>query len=286
MANKLASLSIEPATGAGSYVEGVDLGAPLNAEVISQLRQALGQTGVLFFREQDFSPQRHIDLAEQFGAININRFFTPVENHPKIAEVRKEPEQKGNIGSLWHTDHSYDVEPAMGSILVARETPSLGGDTVFANMFTAFASLSSGLQQTLLSLKAVHSSRHVFGAGARTNNRKPGDTRIGNAEAATQDAIHPMVIRHPISGQAALYINPQFTVRIDGWTDAESRPLLDYLATHASQYQHTHRFQWQPGSVAFWDNRATWHLAINDYDGQRRLMHRVTVEGQSLEAFN
>ncbi len=276
---------IEAAAGAGAYVHGVDLSSPLDSSVLQQLRQALGETGVLFFREQNLAPEQHIELAEHFGAININRFFTPVEQHPKIAEVRKEPTQQKNIGSEWHTDHSYDEIPAMGSILVARETPTTGGDTVFASMFSAYEALSPGLQEMLCSLRAVHSSRHVFGAAARQLRSKPGDTRIGNADAATQDAVHPVVIRHPISQRPALYINPQFTLRFDGWTQEESKPLLNFLAAHATHHQHTHRFQWQPGSVAFWDNRATWHLAINDYQGQRRLMHRVTVEGQALDPY-
>lgn len=269
--------------GVGATVNNIDLSSPLGVDEVQTLKLAMGTYGVLYFRDQSLSEDGHIKFAEQFGNININRFFTPVESHPQIAEVRKEPTQKINIGSKWHTDHSYDTVPAMGSVLVARETPSTGGDTVFANMLLAYETLSDGLKHTLCGLQAVHSSRHVFGA-SKTPRYDSGDTRIGNPDLAKQDAVHPVVIRHPFSGKAALYINPEFTLRFEGWTAEESKSLMDYLVEHTIRHEHTHRFQWAPGSVAFWDNRATWHYAINDYHGERRLMHRITVEGEALYA--
>lgn len=269
----------------GAFVDGVDLDAGLDDGAVSQLREALGAHGVLFFRDQTLSPQSHIAMAEQFGGVNINRFFAHVEGQPKIAEVRKEPDQKANIGGGWHTDHSYDVEPALGSILVARETPRIGGDTIFSSMYAAYDHLSDGLKETLASLKAVHSSRHVFGKAARYKDRGEDlSGRLGNEDAAQQDAVHPVVIRHPISGKQALYVNPGFTLRFDGWTEEESKPLLETLYAHAGRQEFTYRFNWAPGSVAFWDNRATWHMALNDYQGERRLMHRITVEGEAIAA--
>lgn len=279
---------IIPASGVGAYVKNIDLSTSLNTETLSRLRSALGSYGVLFFRDQSLEPEHHIALAEQFGEININRFFRPVEGYPQIAEVRKEPDQKTNIGAHWHTDHSYDVAPAMGSILVSKETPTKGGDTVFANMMEVCNALSDGLRGMLENMSAVHSSRHVFGAAAkRSISTSTGeDKRIGNEEAAVQDAVHPVIIQHPISGKPVLYINPEFTTHFDGWTVKESQPLLNYLYSLAPRHEFTHRFQWQPGSVTFWDNRATWHYAINDYHGERRLMHRVTVEGVQVEPYN
>ena len=203
-----------------------------------------------------------------------------------IAEVRKEPDQTENIGGGWHTDHSYDLDPVMGSILLARETPPTGGDTLFANMYSAHETLSDGLKRTLAGLRAVHSSRHVFGAQAerfKDTDNDIGD-RLGNADAATQDSVHPVVIAHPISGRKVLYVNPGFTVGIDGWTKEESRGLLEMLYEHAKRPEHAYRFQWRPGSIAFWDNRATWHYAVNDYHGARRLMHRITLDGVALAA--
>ena len=271
--------------GVGAFVEGLDLSLGMSDDARDMLRAALGDHGVLFFRGQDLSPEAHLAFAERFGAINVNRFFKAVDGHPRIAEVRKEPDQQANIGDGWHTDHSYDEAPALGSILVARETPASGGDTLFANMYTAYETLSDGLKATLDGLSAVHSSRHVFGANSRhkQEGRDFGE-RFGNEAAATQDAVHPIVIRHPISGRKALYVNPGFTLRVDGWTEAESAPLLGMLYAHAARPEHTYRFQWAPGSIAFWDNRATWHYALNDYHGARRLMHRITIEGGRVAA--
>jgi taurine dioxygenase len=166
--------------------------------------------GVIFFRDQDLSPEQHIAFAKRWGEIEINRFFRPVEGYPMIAEVRKEPEQKQNIGSTWHTDHSYDQAPAMGSILYAREVPEVGGDTLFANMCLAYETFSEGLKETLAGLRAWHSSRHVFGHGGSARDLQR-DARIGNPELATQDALHPVVIRHPTTGRKALYVNASFT---------------------------------------------------------------------------
>jgi taurine dioxygenase len=266
----------------GAEVEGVDLSSPLPESDLATLKTAFAEYGVLFFRDQVLTPEQHIAFAQSWGRVVINRFFTPVEGHPQVAEVRKEPDQANNVGGGWHTDHSYDEEPALGSILYARELPETGGDTLFAGMSAAYDALSAGLQETLLSLRAVHSSRHVFGPDAGL----PDDllSRLGNADQATQDAVHPVVITHPLSGRKSLYVNPGFTRRIDGWTEEESRPLLEYLYEHASRPEFVFRFQWKPGSVAFWDNRATWHCAMNDYAGQRRLMHRITLDGQALSA--
>lgn len=266
----------------GAEIHGIDLATESNPATWAALRDALAQYGVIFFRDQTLTPEQHIAMAEHFGPININRFFTSIEGYPKIAEVRKEPHQKANIGARWHADHSYDEAPALGSILLAREVPAWGGDTQFADLALAYEHLSDGLKATLKSLRAVHSSRHVFGKNAeRTKNLKD---RLGNEELATQDSIHPVVIRHPDSDREVLFVNPGFTVRFDGWTEEESKPLLDFLYRHAQQAEFTYRFQWQEGSIAFWDNRRTWHQALNDYQGMRRVMHRITIEGVPLAA--
>lgn len=271
--------------GVGAFIEGIDLGQDLSDNIVGTLRSALGEHGVLFFRDQDISPEDHIAFAEKFAPININRFFAHVDGHPKIAQVLKEPDQKKNIGGGWHTDHTYDINPAMGSILVARETPPQGGDTMYASTCRAYETLSDGFKAMLKGLKGVHSSRHVFGPQARYM-QKGEDTagRLSNNEAATQDAVHPLIIRHPISGRESIYVNPGFTVGIDGWTDAEAEPFLKILYDHIAKPEHTYRFQWAPGSIAFWDNRASWHYAVNDYYGARRLMHRITIEGEVLAA--
>jgi len=272
----------------GAEIHGVDL-RELDKAAFQAIERVLGERGVVFFRGQKLEPEDHIAFAERFGPINVNRFFHPVEGYPKIAEVLKEADQKINIGGGWHTDHSYDDEPARCSILFAREVPPTGGDTLFAGMSAVFDALSEGFKQTLRSMRAVHSSRHVFGRKASV---LPGvgesgsgmDDRIGNPDAATQDAVHPVVIAHPDTGRETLYVNPGFTRHFEGWTVAESQPLLKQLYEHAMKPEFQTRFHWEPGSLAMWDNRATWHYALNDYHGHRRSLHRVTVEGGPLAA--
>ena len=274
-------ITVQPQGAVGAEVSGVDLNC-LDEATLAELREAHAQYSVLFFRNQQLTPEAHIALAQSWGEINVNRFFTPVENYPQIAEVRKEPDQKFNIGGGWHTDHSYDQIPALGSLLYAKEVPTTGGDTLFAGCGAAFDTLSEGIKDTLRTLRAVHSSRHVFGQSAAMPDDVTG--LFTNADQATQDAVHPVVIRHPLSGREILYVNPGFTTHIEGWSIQESAPLLEFLYGHIARPEHTCRFHWQPGSLAFWDNRATWHLAVNDYHGQRRLMHRITVEGEPLAA--
>lgn len=268
----------------GAEVHGVDLSGELSNAQFSEICQVFQEYGVIFFRDQDLSPDQHLAFARRFGAINVNRFFTPVDGHPEIAEVLKEADQKKNIGAVWHTDHSYDQIPALGSALYAREVPPLGGDTMFASMGAAFDALSDALKDTLRSLRAVHSSRHVFGparyeAAAGTDEVT---SRYRNPDLATQDAVHPVIIHHPDSGREILYVNATFTVRFEGWTEEESAPLLSFLYAHGARPEFACRFRWRKGSLALWDNRATWHMALNDYHGHRRYMHRITIDGVAL----
>jgi len=273
--------------GCGAEIHGVRLDAPLSAEVVAEIRRAYVEHGVVFFRDQRITPEQHLALARSLSDIVVNRFFVPVEGYPEIATVSKGEFDTANIGGDWHTDHSYDQIPAMGSILVARELPAFGGDTLFANLSLAFKTLSPGLQKTLLGLRAVHSAEHVFGRKSRSAKlaEETGKAMFRNADAAAVDAVHPVVIAHPESGEPVLYVNPIFTLRFEGWTDAESKPLLEYLYRHAARPEHTCRFTWRPGSIAMWDNRKTWHNAANDYHGQRRVMHRITLDGCALQAY-
>jgi taurine dioxygenase len=279
------TLKIIPyASALGAVISGVDLSQPLSDAEFGTIRQAFHDHGVIFFRDQQITPEQHLAFARRWAPIDINRFFKPVDGYPEIAEVRKEPGQITNIGGDWHTDHSYDKVPAMGSLLLAREVPPRGGDTLFANMALAYEALSPGLRQTLDGLQAVHSTAHVFGAEGGYAKAADLGGRIGNTAAVTQDVVHPVVIRHPDTGRRTLYVNAAFTTRFDGWTAAESAPLLQWLYQHASKPEFSCRFAWQAGSLAFWDNRATWHYALNDYHGHRRVMHRITVQGKPIPA--
>ncbi len=264
--------------GCGAEVLGVDL-RHATEDDMAVLRAAFAEHGVIFFRDQTLSEDDHIAFARRWGEIDINKFFPHIDGYPQIAKVGKEKEQKTNIGGGWHTDHSYDQIPAMGSILVARVLPSAGGDTLFANMYAAYDALDDDTKAQIADLKAVHSNAHVFGSKAYYNN--PERTEFAN-DGAVSKALHPVVITHPLSGKKSLYVNPGFAIRFEGKSPDESRPLLHKLFAHAMQPQFTSRFQWRPGSIAFWDNRASWHFALNDYHGEERLMHRITVAGVAL----
>lgn len=282
----LTDMQTRPHPGAGIEIRGVDL-REVDDETFARIEALFHEHGLLFFRGQELSEDDHIAFAERFGTINVNRFFPHHEQYPQIALVKKEPDDRINIGGGWHTDHSYDVEPALGSILVARDLPPTGGDTWFVSMYDAFERLPEPVKRKIRRMNAVHSSKHVFGSkGAWLRKLLGADEQVGNPEAADalDDVVHPMVIRHPLSGREALYVNPGFTVGIEGRSLLTAGPLLAYLYLHSIAPGHVAKFHWEPGSVAFWDNRATWHFARNDYKGHRRLMHRITLDGCALEA--
>ncbi|MGH1578377.1 TauD/TfdA dioxygenase family protein [Planktotalea sp.] len=270
-------MDIRKLSGAvGAELTGLDLNALTDAG-FSDLKAALFAHGMVVVRRQSLTPEAHIALAERFGKIDTNRFFTPVATHPMIAEVRTSPEMTRVIGGTWHTDHSYDPAPAMCSILAARELPPYGGDTLFASMTAAYEGLSEGLKSTLRSLSAVHSD----GSFAQS--------RVGieaDASAHRAPALHPCVIAHPETGAPCLYVNGDFTENFVGWSAEESAPLLSYLYAHATRPEYSCRLRWEEGSVAIWDNRLVQHFASADYAGHGRLMHRITVEGVALEGFN
>ncbi len=256
----------------GAVLSGMALARAGQAD-LEAVQQALFAHGVVVLPDQHLTPADHIRLAEVFGPIDVNRFFTPVADHPMIAEVRTNPDQKAVIGGTWHTDHSYDPAPAMCSILSAQEVPPYGGDTHFASMTAAAAALSDGLRATLAGMKAWHSD------GSFANSRVGIKER---PEAHRPPALHPVLIRHPETGAQAVYVNGDFTTHFDGWTAEESAPLLDYLYRFVTQPIFTCRVVWSPGMVAIWDNRLVQHYATADYTGHARLMHRITVQGVPL----
>lgn len=273
--------TIEKAAGCGAYASDIDLAALSDADAAA-LRAALFDHGVLFFRGQALSRDDHVRLAEQLGSIDVNRYFPADAAYPMIAKVEKTAEQKSNIGGGWHTDHSYDAAPALGSILVARDLPPAGGDTLFADLYAAYDALDSSTKQEIAGLEAVHGTAHVFGEGGAY--ARGDQSALSRPDAELPETVHPVVIRHPGSGKPALYVNPAFTLRFAGMTREASLPLLTRLFAHAIAPARVHRFAWAPGSVAIWDNRATWHFALNDYHGHYRLMHRITLAGETLDA--
>jgi taurine dioxygenase len=245
-----------------------------------QVRRAVAESGVVVLRNQTLSPEDHIALARRWGGIDVNNYFPANSAYPEIAEVRKAETQIVNIGGAWHTDHSYDQIPAMGSILVARELPPVGGDTLFASMGAAWESLSPGMRDTLRTMRAVHSADHIYGhGGAYAGTDQAGDLKGHDLRT---HAVHPVVIRHPVTGRECLYVNAAFTLHFEGWTREESLPLLTYLYQVGQREEWQCRLVWAPGSVAIWDNRSTWHHAVNDYHGHRRVMHRITLTGEAI----
>lgn len=265
-----------PVAGAlGAEIWGVDLSADLEAETVGMLRRAFLDHQVIFFRDQNLSPERFMTLAERFGTPVEYPFVTGIDGYPRIIQVAKLEHETVNFGGIWHSDTTYLDEPPMGTMLVAREVPSFGGDTLFANQYLAYETLSDGLKKTLDGLKGISSS-------AKADVSKTREDRIrSNPGAKVQDyqAAHPVVRTHPETGRKALFVNVAHTARSEGWTEAESAGLLSFLHAHQTRPEFTCRFRWEPGSLAFWDNRCTLHNPINDYHGHRRIMHRITLKG-------
>jgi taurine dioxygenase len=265
----------------GVEITGVSL-AQCSDQEMAAIQQAIYEHGVAVFRDQDFSPEQHIAFAKRWGGIDLNNYFPLDPRWPEIALVSKAPDQQTNIGGAWHTDHSYDQVPAMGSVLVARVLPPQGGDTLFAHMGAAYDSLCDELKAQIEDLQAFHTADHVYKADGLYAQTDVGDILRG--QDLTTGAVHPVVIRHPHTGRKLLYVNSAFTIHFIGQTRVESLPLLAQLIEAALAEDNQCRVEWRPGTVAIWDNRTTWHNAMNDYHGHAREMHRITLSGEPLAA--
>ncbi|MBT7249904.1 MAG: taurine dioxygenase [Rhodospirillaceae bacterium] len=278
-----AAITIRPIAGAlGSEIFGVDIAGDLDNATWAAVRRAFLDYGVIFFRDQDMTPDQQIAFARRFGALADYPFAVGLEDHLEITEVIKNPGETNAFGALWHADTTYMEKPPMATMLLARETPTAGGDTQFANMALAFQTLSVGMQGLLSGLRVVQSSGARYG-GDETRETRKGQFKSVKMKGAGNVAtthVHPAVRTHPETGAKGLYVNSAHTLKIDGMSEAESRPLLDFLLKHLSKPEFTCRFAWRPGSVAIWDNRAVQHFAINDYDA-RRVMHRITIAGDT-----
>ncbi len=272
------TIRIKRVAGAlGAEISGIDLGADLSEASVRALRQALLDHQVIFFRDQDLTPAAQVALGRRFGPLNIHPFVAGMKDHPEVMEIIKEPADKVNFGGGWHSDMSFLETPSIGSILYAVEVPEHGGDTLFASQYAAYEALSPGLKRTLEGMRAIHSASREYGAGGQSSTQRE-SMRVAEADGYVGEFAHPVVKTHPETGRKALYVNPAFTLKFEGWSTRESKPLLDFLFQHARFEAFTCRFRWEKGSVAFWDNRAVWHFALNDYPGQRRHMRRVTVD--------
>ena len=273
-------LQISPVAGAlGAEILGVDIAQPLDPDTVAAIRQALLDHLVIFFRDQRFEPDSYMRFASYFGKPAEYPLVPGIEGYPEITEVIKLEHERVNFGGIWHADTTYLSEPPMGTMLHALEVPPQGGDTLFANQYLAYESLSESLRKFLDKLVIVNTS-----AKADVSRTREDVIRHSGSSSPVLDHLseHPAVRTHPETGRKCLFVNVAHSSHFKGWTEEESAPLLAYLFQHQVRPEFTCRFRWQVGSLAFWDNRAVWHMALNDYHGHRRLMHRITIEGVPL----
>jgi taurine dioxygenase len=274
-------IEVRPLSSAvGAEVSGVDL-VDCDGPTFVEIHRAFLNHHVLFFRDQELSLESHKAFGRRFGSLNVHPQYVPLDGHPEILPIVKEADAEHNIGGVWHSDITFLERPALGSILYAIDVPATGGDTLFANQELAFEELSTGLRQLLLGLRAVHSD-HTLSDRVEAENRNMTRSTKLSEEAMRQPVVenlHPVIRTHPETGRKSLFVNRAFTVRFENMTVAESKPLLEFLYEQATKPEFTCRFHWENCSVAMWDNRCVQHYALNDYHGQRRYMHRVTVNG-------
>ena len=269
------TIEVKPMTPViGVTVSGVDMTKPISAEQVEDLTQALANHNVLFFRDQpELTPAQQVAFARNFGELHVHPAAPQLADQPEILVILTTEKSKLNNGGGWHTDVSCDERPPLGSMLQLHETPSSGGDTMFANMYAAFDALSDRMKEFLRPLTAMHESEHIY-------RGRYSDRGIDDTGKVFPSAEHPIVRTHPVSGREALYVNRAFTTRIVGLEPEESDTILKFLYAHLEQPQFQARFQWEKNSIAFWDNRCTQHFALWDYWPETRKGHRVTIVGE------
>jgi taurine dioxygenase len=260
----------------GAEISGVDLSQPLSADDIGGIRAALLEHLVIFFRDQELTPEQFLRFGRSMGELQHYPLLKGLPGYPEITEVVKLEHERVNFGGIWHSDTTYLERPPMGSMLYAREVPAAGGDTLFANQYLAFETLSPGMQRLLQDLVAISSSANADATKTREDRMR---TQAREDARTEYLAEHPVVRTHPETGRKALYVNIAHTVRFKDMSAQESAPLLAFLFQHQTRPELTCRFRWQVGSLAFWDNRCVQHNPINDYHGSRRVMHRLTLAG-------
>ena len=279
MTAAVSAISIEPVTGAlGAEVLGVDLAQGLPDTVFATIHEAFLRHGVIFFRDQRLDIPQHKAFASRFGTLFLHPNIQGSSADPAVIDIVRNPGDTRIIGEDWHSDTPQVPRPPMGSVLYAVDVPAYGGDTLFASQYAAYDALSSGLKIMLEGMRALHSDRRVAGP-ARDLGQSNAVKKKSDDEWRETANYHPVVRTHPETGRKALYVNRQTTIAFENMTEAESKPLLDYLCTHAHRPEFTCRFRWRNGSVAFWDNRCMQHVAVNDTGMSRRVMRRLQIEG-------
>jgi taurine dioxygenase len=275
-------IDVRPIAGSiGAEIHNVDVSQDLDESTIGDIRKALLDHCVIFFRDQKLDAERHKAFTRRFGKIFVHPNYKGLQADPEIIVMTREPGDKKIIGEEWHADTTMMPEPPMGAILYAIEVPPYGGDTLFANQYLAYETLSDGMKRMLADLRAVHSDRKVAGPAANKNAYRATKVRE-DADWRESVSSHPVVVTHPETGRKLLYVNHSYTMGFEGMTEDESRPLLGYLLDHGHRPEFTCRFRWEPGSIAFWDNRACKHLAVHDAGPFRRIMRRTQIAGGPL----
>ena len=275
-------VSLSPLTETiGIEATGVDLSGPVDDADLAAMQDALHEHLVMVVRDQNLTPQQQVAFGRRFGKPNIYPFVPGLEEAPEIFEILKTEKDEKNFGGAWHSDTTYLERPPLATMLYAREVPQVGGDTMYASTYHAYEALSEGMKAMLADLVGINSAA-LAASGGRANLFKSHSgmqsDKMDKAEALV--AEHPVVRTHPHTGRKSLYLNKAHTVCFKGWTDAESKPLIDWLAEHIVRPEFTCRMRWEVGTLGIWDNRCTQHYAVNDYPGQRRRMHRMTIEGE------
>jgi alpha-ketoglutarate-dependent taurine dioxygenase len=265
----------------GAEISGIDASRPLSQDTVAGLRRALAEHCVIFLRDQQLTPEQQETFARHFGPLAPTPFIQPLEGHPDMMRIVREPDEKKklNFGGRWHSDMTFAEEPVLGTCLYARESPEVGGDTIWSNQMLAFEALSPGMQRLLERLTVLHSAKRSYGPQGTYADDDLKSMRIQASEAALKEQPHPCVRTHPETGRSILFINWVYAIRFQDMTEEESAPLLDFLNRHSQRPEFQIRFRWRKGSLALWDNRSTQHIAVNDYAGYRRVMDRVTIAG-------
>ena len=259
----------------GGMVGGVDLSKPQAPEVYEEIKQALWDHQVLFFRDQPLTPDSHVALAAAFGDLETHEVFDHVDGYPCLSIIENDENRPPNI-NFWHTDVTFREAPTLASILHGIDVPESGGDTLWLSQQAAFEGLSDNMKEILLPLQAEHDGMRAYRNSRLL--REAGEERA-KALAAMQPSVHPVVVRHPFTGRPGLFVNPTFTTRLIGFSRSESAALLQMLFDHMQKPEYQVRFKWQANSIAMWDNVATQHYAVADYFPQRRSMRRIVVSG-------
>ena len=264
-------LELRPLSGAGgAEVLGVDLGRELDPDSWAAVHGAFLEHIALFFPNQRLTPQDIERFVRRFGEPLVHPYLHPIEGSPFVHELRKDPSQTVNFGNGWHADFTFLEKPSAANALYAREVPDSGGDTMFINTAMAYEALSAGMKRMLGGMRAVHRVHPRYLTDVDTMSNRKGEQIQG-------EFVHPCIRVHPESGRKVLYINPSFVPQFEDMTEAESRPILEYLTQFMAQPEFQIRFRWKADTFGIWDNRCSLHTALNDYQGKRRIMHRMVV---------